>query len=150
MRRYRRFYHNRILWKFNPLADPQQQVLMGLATSYYFARDLNKAEELWKVALNASEPRWIIWYNLGVLLKELWRKDEAEQAYRQALDADPKDAKAWSNLGVLLDSMGDYAGARPYYEQALAIFEALLPPEHEYIRIVRGNLEAVVKKLEGK
>ncbi len=71
------------------------------------------------MALETGQTSGTNWYDQGVLLNELGRKEEAEDAYRQALKADPKYAQAWSNLGVLLDDQGRKEEAEDAYRQAL-------------------------------
>jgi tetratricopeptide (TPR) repeat protein len=121
VRNYRRFYRNRALRKFDSQAIQLQNTLFDLGTSYYFAKNLKKAEEQLKLALEIGQESETIWYDLGILLNDQGCKGEAERAYRQALQANPKFAQAWSNLGVLLFDLGRKDEAEASYRQALQV-----------------------------
>ena len=63
---------------------------------------------------------------------------------------DAQAARLANNMGYYLDTIADYPGAKPYYEQALAIMEKKLGVDHPITKIVRGNLNALIKKMKGK
>jgi tetratricopeptide (TPR) repeat protein len=60
-------------------------------------------------------------YNLGILLKEMGRKEDAEAEYREALRIDPDYAEAHYNLAILLGEMGRKEDAEAEYREALRI-----------------------------
>jgi len=62
----------------------------------------------------------------------------------------PNVAIQVNNLGLVLQDLGELAGARAAFERALRIFEKSLPPEHPYIRGVRGNLEVLERAARGR
>ena len=78
-----------------------------------------EAEQCLRRAI-ALEPRFALaYYNLGVLLARLGRRDAAEQSYRRALDCHSQYLEARYNLGVLLDEDGRCTEAEACYRQIL-------------------------------
>jgi hypothetical protein len=53
-----------------------------------------------------------------------------------------------SNLGGVLQALGDLEGARAQLERALAIWEAVLGPDHPTVATIRGNLGSVLSALQ--
>ena len=96
-------------------------VCMGFGASLYRIQDYARAEALMRAAIAADPKLARAHYNLGLLLKELGRREEAEQAYRAAIAADPKFAGAHSNLGVLLRRSGNLAEVERCYLEALRL-----------------------------
>lgn len=140
IKEYRRFFRHPLLWRFNQQANRQQSILNDLAVSYYYEKDLKKAEELLRLALIINPPTVNAWSDLGVVLSEQKKHEEAEQAFRQALKINPNIAPPWSNLGMLLDELGRNDEAEQSYRRALAISPNLPQPW--------ANLGALLVRLE--
>jgi len=61
------------------------------------------------------------WYNRGIALSNLGRKEEAIASYDQAVAIKPDYHQAWSNRGKALSALGRTAEAIISYEKAIAI-----------------------------
>lgn len=51
------------------------------------------------------------WFNLGVVLEDLGRRDDSYNAYKQCLFIDKQYTDAWYNLSRILDQDGNYVEA---------------------------------------
>jgi tetratricopeptide (TPR) repeat protein len=69
------------------------------------AGDLDKAEAVYRKALDAHGPDPLLLYNLGVLLQDLGRSADAAEAYRAALHGDPGMADCHYNLALLCEAL---------------------------------------------
>jgi tetratricopeptide (TPR) repeat protein len=69
------------------------------------AGDLDKAEAVYRKALDAHGPDPLLLYNLGVLLQDLGRNGDAAEAYRAALHGDPAMADCHYNLALLCEAL---------------------------------------------
>ena len=69
------------------------------------AGELDKAEAVYRKALDAHGPDSLLLYNLGVLLQDLGRKADAAEAYRAALHGDPAMADCHYNLALLCEAL---------------------------------------------
>jgi tetratricopeptide (TPR) repeat protein len=59
-------------------------------------------------------------------------------------------ATGLNNLAGALRDLGDLAKARTLYERALSILNKFLGDDHPNTRNARGNLELLVKKMNGE
>lgn len=69
------------------------------------AGELDKAEAVYRKALDAHGPDSLLLYNLGVLLQDLGRNADAAEAYRAALHGDPGMADCHYNLALLCEAL---------------------------------------------
>jgi len=69
------------------------------------AGDLDKAEAVYRKALDVHGPDPLLLYNLGVLLQDLGRNGDAAEAYRAALHGDPAMADCHYNLALLCEAL---------------------------------------------
>jgi tetratricopeptide (TPR) repeat protein len=69
------------------------------------AGDLDKAEAVYRKALDAHGPDPLLLYNLGVLLQDLGRNADAAETYRAALHGDPAMADCHYNLALLCEAL---------------------------------------------
>lgn len=69
------------------------------------AGELDKAEAVYRRALDAHGPDSLLLFNLGVLLQDLGRKADAVEAYRAALHGDPGMADCHYNLALLCEAL---------------------------------------------
>jgi tetratricopeptide (TPR) repeat protein len=60
----------------------------------------------------------LAWYDRGLVLNKLDRKEDAAKVFEQ-VHIDPKHTKAWKNLGMALDDIGRHEEAVKAYQQAL-------------------------------
>jgi tetratricopeptide (TPR) repeat protein len=109
------------------LAAAQGLEVEAKAGAYYNAglaaqdlRQVEKAEEHYKLAI-AANPNYVAEHsNYAILLSELNRKPEAEEQYKQAIAANPNDAAAHSNYAILLSELNRKPEAEEQYKQAIA------------------------------
>jgi tetratricopeptide (TPR) repeat protein len=66
---------------------------------------LDKAEAVYRKALDAHGPDPLLLYNLGVLLQDLGRNADAAETYRAALHGDPGMADCHYNLALLCETL---------------------------------------------
>ncbi|MCX9009633.1 MAG: tetratricopeptide repeat protein, partial [Candidatus Methanoperedens sp.] len=89
----------------------------GLAAQYL--RKVEKAEEHYKLAIEADPKLAAAHYNYANLLSEQKRNDEAEQHYKLAIEADPKYAAAHYNYANLLSEQKRNDEAEQHYKLAI-------------------------------
>lgn len=128
--------------------------------------DLNLAESHYRQALehlrrqHAGQPHPDVAYglnNLGVLLRDLDRRDQALPLYRESLsmraatlgEHHPATGRAQLNLARLLLEMGRHQDARPHAEHAWEIARSQLEPDQSQYLIARAT-RAWLQFLEGK
>jgi tetratricopeptide (TPR) repeat protein len=85
---------------------------------------LDKAEVVYRDAMQASGNDPMLLYDLGVLLDDMGRKNEALEAYRAALREDPRFADCHFNLALLSERLGKPKDAI----QHLAAYRRLTAP----------------------
>jgi len=59
------------------------------------------------------------WYNKGIVLDDLGRKEEALKAYDKAIEFKLNDHEAWNNKGIVLDDLGRKEEALKAYDKAI-------------------------------
>jgi len=67
---------------------------------------LDRAERVYREAMQANGSEPVLLYDLGVLLDDMGRKTEAMEAYRSALREDPRLADCHYNLALLCEGLG--------------------------------------------
>ena len=68
-------------------------------------KDYDRAEELYRKAIELGPKHALAHNNLGTLLRDVRKDyDGAEELFRKAIELDPKDANAHVNLGHLLQN----------------------------------------------
>lgn len=95
---------------------------VNLGRLFQQAREFATAEAHYRVAAQQASDDPVPWFNLGVLLDEVGRRQEAVQAYRKGIDRDPDFADAHYNLGLLYESMGRRAEAMTHLRRARALY----------------------------
>ena len=68
---------------------------------------------------NSLLPSAVSYYNLGVTLNDLNRKEEAEKMYRKAIEKDENFVSAYNNLGLVLDHLNRKEEAEGMYRKAI-------------------------------
>ena len=111
------------------------------AYTYYYTKKYDKAEEMYRKAIEANPNLADAHYNLGILLKNLERYDEAEKEYREAIRINPEYVSAYNNLGFLLhEELKRYDEAEECYRKAVGI-----DPEDA---LPHNNLGYLLKRLK--
>ncbi|KRZ22824.1 Transmembrane and TPR repeat-containing protein 2, partial [Trichinella pseudospiralis] len=82
------------------------KALANLANVYAQEGTLEKAEQLYKIALNQKSDTSDTWYNYGLFLQNAGRLSEASNAYRNSIQRRPWFALAYLNFGIVLGEMG--------------------------------------------
>ncbi|KRY09772.1 Transmembrane and TPR repeat-containing protein 2 [Trichinella patagoniensis] len=82
------------------------KALANLANVYAREGTLEKAEQLYKIALDQKSDTSDTWYNYGLFLQNAGRLSEALNAYRNSIQRRPWFALAYLNFGIVLGEMG--------------------------------------------
>jgi len=96
-------------------------LLRELGLLFAAEQDYGNAITSWEKVLAINPDYHEAWYNRGVELDDLGRKEEAIQSYDKAVDIKPDDHEAWNNRGYALSDLGRYEEAVQSYDQALNI-----------------------------
>ena len=96
-------------------------LLRELGLLFAAEQDYGNAITSWEKVLAINPDYHEAWYNRGVELSALGRKEEAIQSYDKAVDIKPDDHEAWNNRGYALSDLGRYEEAVQSYDQALNI-----------------------------
>ena len=112
----------------------------GEANSAQRARDLPKAEELWRriavIVEGRNSEKAIAYHQLGVVAQDRGRLDEAEGWYKKSLAFEealcnrPGIAGSYQQLGLLARARSRRDEAEGWYKKSLAIFEELGDQPH--------------------
>ena len=104
-----------------PVGEPgdNPDVLFEEAQAAEDARELERAERLYRRVIKIDPADAAAAFNLGNLLRKADRLVEAESAYRRATKSDPRFAEAWYNLADILDDKGRVEDAVDCLKHAL-------------------------------
>ncbi|MBF6022453.1 tetratricopeptide repeat protein [Lysobacter niastensis] len=80
---------------------------INLGRLLHDAGQLDRAERVYREAIDAGAHDALLFYNLGVLLDDLDRKPDAVRAYEAALKEDPQFADCHYNLALLFEDLGE-------------------------------------------
>ncbi len=80
---------------------------------------LEKAENLYRKAIEINPDYFIAHYNLGNIFINLGKLDEAELSTRKAIELNPNSAEAHLNLGTILNNTGKLQEAEYSYRKAI-------------------------------
>jgi tetratricopeptide (TPR) repeat protein len=86
--------------------DQHVEAYINCGRLFHEARDWKSAERLYRKGIAACEACAMLFFNLGVLLEDLDRRDEAIAAYQQALQCDPDHRDSHHNLARLFEASG--------------------------------------------
>jgi predicted O-linked N-acetylglucosamine transferase (SPINDLY family) len=104
-----------------------------------------EAETLYARALIGIRNNPVLWFNHGLVLRELGRLAEAMASYDSALALNPRDAQALNGRGLLRNRMGRTAEALADFDRALAVDPKLVPVQFNHATALTGlkrNAEA--------
>ncbi|KRZ37540.1 Transmembrane and TPR repeat-containing protein 2 [Trichinella pseudospiralis] len=131
------------------------KALANLANVYAQEGTLEKAEQLYKIALNQKSDTSDTWYNYGLFLQNAGRLSEASNAYRNSIQRRPWFALAYLNFGIVLGEMGrteeakqgHIVEAREKFELATRLqIESVQALEHlGHFYLDTGNLELAIE-----
>ncbi|KRX20669.1 Transmembrane and TPR repeat-containing protein 2 [Trichinella nelsoni] len=131
------------------------KALANLANVYAREGTLEKAEQLYKIALDQKSDTSDTWYNYGLFLQNAGRLSEALNAYRNSIQRRPWFALAYLNFGIVLGEMGrteeakqgHIIEAREKFELATRLqTESVQALEHlGHFYLDTGNLELAIE-----
>ncbi|KRY29993.1 Transmembrane and TPR repeat-containing protein 2 [Trichinella spiralis] len=131
------------------------KALANLANVYAREGTLEKAEQLYKIALDQKSDTSDTWYNYGLFLQNAGRLSEALNAYRNSIQRRPWFALAYLNFGIVLGEMGrteeakqgHIIEAREKFELATRLqIESVQALEHlGHFYLDTGNLELAIE-----
>ena len=61
----------------------------------------------------------VAWFDRGLALTKLDRKEDAAKAFEHVVHIDANNTKAWKNLGIVFDDLGRHEEAVKAYQQAI-------------------------------
>jgi tetratricopeptide (TPR) repeat protein len=96
------------------------QIIQQAVTSYKEGRH-EDAVKLYRSALKIQPDNVIIYYNLGVTLREFGKIDEAEASYKRAIELKPDFLLAHYNLGNTLKVQGKFEEAQESFKKAIEL-----------------------------
>ena len=96
-------------------------LLRELGLLFAAEQDYGNAITSWEKVLAINPDYHEAWYNRGVALSALGRKEEAIQSYDKAVDIKPDYHEAWNNRGNALSALGRKEEAIQSFDQALQI-----------------------------
>ncbi len=96
-------------------------LLRELGLLFAAEQDYGNAITSWEKVLAINPDYHEAWYNRGVALSALGRKEEAIQSYDKAVDIKPDYHEAWNNRGVALSNLGRREEAVQSYDKAVDI-----------------------------
>ncbi|HJP03219.1 MAG TPA: sulfatase-like hydrolase/transferase [Planctomycetota bacterium] len=105
--------------------------------------DTQRADDLYRKALEIDERCAKAWIGIGNMHHELGGEEEAIDAFNKAIKADPVAIEAQYNLGVVYDALRRGAQAERAYLRALRI-----DPDHVLSLVNLGNVYQKAGKLE--
>ena len=120
--------------------DPETWFFMAIRWEYagdgrYKDQDgMKKALECYDSALELKKDFDVAFYNKGVLLSLMGRKEEAMKLITEWLQKHPASDKGWVDRGLLLRNMGNIDGAIKCYDNAI-----LINPECDLALVNKGT-----------
>ncbi|KRZ53779.1 Transmembrane and TPR repeat-containing protein 2 [Trichinella nativa] len=131
------------------------KALANLANVYAREGTFEKAEQLYKIALDQKSDTSDTWYNYGLFLQNAGRLSEALNAYRNSIQRRPWFALAYLNFGIVLGEMGrteeakqgHIIEAREKFELATRLqIQSVQALEHlGHFYLDTGNLELAIE-----
>lgn len=116
-------------------ADCYEQ--LGLA--YYRVKDLKKAMENYRIALQYNDQKAVTWSNLGIIYFEQGDFKKALELYSKALALDPNYSDGYFNYGSTLGMMGRYEEAIQAFEKCIS-YDPENAKAHQFIGLTYQNL----------
>lgn len=97
------------------------QEAMQSALQHHQAKNLQKAEIIYKEILEVQPDNYMVYNNLANVLREKGQLDEAIFCYRKAIEINPDNAMGYNNLANAFQEKGAIDEAVLYYLKALSL-----------------------------
>jgi predicted O-linked N-acetylglucosamine transferase (SPINDLY family) len=130
-----------LLEKADRLAPARPEILVNLAGALRATGRTADAERGYRAALAAAPAFAPAYSRLGVLLRDLGRREEAAHCLQEALRLEP-GAEGHGNLGLLLQELGRNAEAEQHLRRALALGPANADFHYNLGNILRAGSRA--------
>jgi protein O-GlcNAc transferase len=115
------------------------QKKMDRAMQYHRAKDLVRAEALYREVLAKDARHLVATHLLGALLLETQRNENALDLLRKAVQRAPNEAVFFVNLGEAQRRLGQYANAKTSFHWALRLRPGLAEAHHALGLIFRSE-----------
>lgn len=126
------------LWVNRSIAAPSDGVdfraerLSMLGGSAIVEGRLDRAETLYREAIEQDPSVSETHVRLGGVYELLGRRDEATAEYQRAIDLDPNAAQAYLHLGIIVGNQGRHDEAERFFRQAIEAWPAY-PQAHQFL-----------------
>ena len=127
----------------------QGQELFNQACYWHQQQQLDKAEQLYRQAVEADQGLVDGYRNLGALLRQLGRPEEGLVFQRKAVELKPDDPGLQGNLGNVLRDLGHLTESRTAFEKAVSLAPEMSGP-HLGLAITLNAMhehEVVIEKI---
>ena len=125
-----------------PSKDSKEQ-LIKQALQLHSEGNISEAAKLYQYFINQGIDDHRVFFNYGIILKNLGKFQKAELLYRKAIEINPKYANAHANLGEILKDLGKFQEAEFYTRKAIE-----LNPKFTIAYYNLGNLLKAVGNLK--
>jgi len=123
--------------------DPKNpKTVCAQGSAYRKMKQLDKAVELYKKAIELDHMYFVCYDNLGLAYAEMGKDKEAEESFFKATRIAPRYADAWYNLGALYDLKLDNKERAVWaYEEYIALGKdaELIKEVKERVKKIKGN-----------
>ncbi|AIQ98131.1 tetratricopeptide repeat protein [Prochlorococcus sp. MIT 0801] len=100
--------------------DSKQQVI-NQAFNFHSKGNIAQALKYYQQIINQGSNDYRVFYNYGLILKDLGKVKEAEVSLRRAIEINPDFANAYLSLGNLLRGLRNFKDAEIYTRKAIEI-----------------------------
>ena len=103
----------------NTPSKPSKEKLINQAFQFHSQGNISEAAKYYQYFINQGFKDHRVFFNYGIVLKNLGKLKDAELSYRKAIEINPDFADAHSNLGNILNDLGKLDEAIVCYEKAI-------------------------------
>ncbi|GHJ84307.1 hypothetical protein NliqN6_0709 [Naganishia liquefaciens] len=107
-----------------PHGDIDADIQIALGVLFNASEEYDKAQDCFRVALQARQDDWMLYNRLGATLANGGKPEEALQCYEEALNRNPGYVRATFNVGIACIKLGRYQEASDYVIKALRLQQA--------------------------
>ena len=130
-----------MLQKIKP---PTAVSLRWQGTIYYIRKEWEKAEALFRRAIDMDPTNVILWNDLGWLYMDMEKFEEAISTFHQGADADPDSPYPFTSLGYTYIRQDEYEKAASSFQRAIELDPAFPYPYRGLgdVRLCQENYDA--------